>query len=111
MIRRRYSSRLLLFFSFGTLLFQAVNRVFAAGSESLNRPHNPIILTGAEVVAFLGRPIDQIRVYRYSIAINEWEPIPFQVDELDGEKYSFGEKNGILDETDEIVFLAKDLLT
>jgi uncharacterized repeat protein (TIGR02543 family) len=71
--------------------------------------HDAIVLTGADMPAFLGEPVGDVRVYRFLHATGQWEPIPFQVDELDGGDSYFNPKNGVLDPNDEIVFLAKDL--
>ncbi len=96
---------LLLFFFFflmnAGLLFGETN--------TIERIHDPIVITGAEVSAFLGESVDHIWVYRYIESADRWEVIPFQVDELDGSDSYFGTKNGVLDANDEIVFLSKDL--
>jgi hypothetical protein len=59
--------------------------------------------------SFLGKQTDDIRVVRYINDTDQWESIPFQVDELDGSDSYFGDKNGILDPDDEIVFMARHL--
>ena len=96
-------------FIFSVTLLRMTDRATAQGLNSLERIHDVIIVTGAKLVSHLGKPISMIRVFRYSKSTDLWEPIPFQVDELDGGSSYFGDKNGILDETDEIVFLVRDL--
>jgi uncharacterized repeat protein (TIGR02543 family) len=77
--------------------------------NSIQRIHDAIVVQGAALPDFLGKPVGDIRVYRFLHTPGWWEPIPFQVDELDGTGSYFGVKNGILDSDDEVVFLARDL--
>jgi len=97
---------LLLLSSF--LLFYNVE-VLISETNTIDRTHDPVVITGSEVPAFLGESVSHIWVYRYLEAQDRWEVIPFQVDELDNSDSYFGSKNGILDVNDEIVFLSKDL--
>jgi len=97
----------------GLILFTALylpsRGIVAQEVNTIERVHDAIILKGSGLIPFLGEPVSRIRVYRYLKVFDLWEPIPFQVDELDGGTTYFGEKNGIFDENDEVVFLAKDL--
>lgn len=65
-----------------------------------------VVLTGADAGGLLGRPVSDIRLYRHRDS--GWEPVPFQIDETDGTGTLEGTKNGIVDPSDEIVFLARD---
>jgi uncharacterized repeat protein (TIGR02543 family) len=65
-----------------------------------------VVVTGAETPGLLGRPVSGIRLYR--IRNGAWEPVPFQIDETDGSGTLEGAKNGNLDASDEIVFMAAD---
>ncbi len=65
-----------------------------------------VVVTGAEAGGLLGHPVSDIRLYRHRDS--GWEPVPFQIDETDGSGTLEGTKNGILDASDEIVFLSRD---
>lgn len=65
-----------------------------------------VIVTGADAPDLLGLPVGNIRLYRHSNGA--WEPVPFQIDETDGTGTLEGTKNGVVDPSDEIVFLARD---
>ncbi|MCI0393993.1 MAG: hypothetical protein L0332_03380 [Chloroflexi bacterium] len=94
---------------------------------SLARPADPVVLTGADVPAFLGLPPGDLVAWRWSE--NGWQQIPLQVDErtivdlravngrtdasapvflfyTDPAVYPDGDP--ALDEDDEIVFMAQD---
>ncbi|MBN2104802.1 T9SS type A sorting domain-containing protein [bacterium] len=81
---------------------------YPASVLAISRIHDPIVIRGEDIPAFLDNPVEEIRIFRY-IETHQWEPILFQVDELDGSDVYYGEKNNHLDGTDEIVFLARDL--
>ncbi len=84
-------------------------RLAAQNIRTINRYHDPVIIAGSRIPAFAGVPVNEIHVMRYSVSGDVWEDIPFQVDEKDGGVFDTGEKNGLLDPTDEIVFMARDL--
>lgn len=109
MIYCRQRVMLVAVFSLLTLLNTHDERIHAEDFNSIEREHDILVLKGEELTSFLGKPVSQIRVYRFLAESAQWEPIPYQVDELDGGDSYFGQKNGILDANDEIVFLAKDL--
>src|SRR5262245_20827147 len=80
-------SRLLLASSFITLLALlgvvclwggAYHVARASGSNTLNRPADPVVLTGASVPSLTGIPPNDLLAFRYSTG---WEQVPVQVDE------------------------------
>ena len=98
-------------FGFFILIQQPDVLIHAQEINTIERTHDVLVIKGKEFPFFresqLG--VDQIRVYRYLYATGQWEPIPFQVDEMDLDSTYFGQKNTLLDDNDEIVFMAKDL--
>lgn len=84
----------------------------------INRPYEPIVLTGDTLSHFSNYEIQYLYLYAYDADLKSWKMIPFQVDEIDSsakedEKYFEPEKDsllsGVLDFDDEIVFMARDL--
>ncbi|MEM7032676.1 MAG: alkaline phosphatase D family protein [Chloroflexota bacterium] len=76
-------------------------------AKSLDRPIEPIVVRGSEIAELNGTPIDELFVYIYDG--NDWNgQIPFQLDEKDADGYVASENN-VLDNNDEIVFMAQDL--
>lgn len=73
---------------------------------SLNREEEPVVLEGADMPGFIGVPIDELHAY----ALNgpNWEPVPFQIDEVNlTGTYTLNE-DGIFDANDELVFMGGD---
>ena len=71
-----------------------------------SRNLEPVIITGSQVTLFSG--VDIATLYAYAYSGGEWTQIPLQIDEVN----SLGEysiEDGLLDENDELVFLAKDI--
>src|SRR4030042_4047136 len=79
----------------------------ASGIET--RDYEPLIVKGGAVPAALGKAVGDIQLFRFVSASGTWEPVPFQIDEKDGESGFFGARNGMLDAEDEIVFITRDL--
>ena len=77
-------------------------------NSTLGRSEDPVILTGAELAGFQGQPIADLVLYAFSS--DTWSPIPFQIDErtndITGTFVVF--EDGLLDDNDELVFMAKD---
>jgi uncharacterized repeat protein (TIGR01451 family) len=73
----------------------------------LTRDLEPVIVSGAEVSALGGTPIDELFVY--STAGHGWSQIPFQVDEVTATGDYTTTEDSLLDGNDEIVFMAMDL--
>lgn len=74
--------------------------------SSIERDWAPVIVSGAELGDLQGTPTDQLFVYAYRE--DQWQQIPFQVDEVASGVYTSTQGNP-LDEDDEIVFMASDL--
>ena len=77
-----------------------------APTFALVRPYDPVVVMGEQLTSFLGMPVNEL--YVYVLKNGQWQQIPFQVDERDGGEY-FGAKDGALDSTDVICFLAADM--
>jgi len=75
-------------------------------SISWSRQEDPVIFHGNQLPLFSGVDISQL--YAYSFVGGVWEQIPFQIDEVIavGE---YGSEGGLLDDDDELVFMAMDL--
>ena len=102
-------------FIFITLLFFLVFMV-AFSNAQINRPYEPIIITGDTLDMFLNHPINDLYLFSYNATENSWLLIPFQIDEVnpavdDSVKYFILEDSlgGVLDSDDELVFIASDL--
>ncbi|MBN1782131.1 T9SS type A sorting domain-containing protein [bacterium] len=78
-------------------------------AQPARRVHDPVVIQGASVPAFLGKSVDAIRVYSYNAGENTWQPVLFQIDERDDTDSYIGQKDGLLSDQDEIVFLAGDM--
>lgn len=97
-------------------------------AHALNRPSDPVILTGADLPSFVGVPPARIAAFKYS---GGWQQIPVQVDEravvdfstvyngyvsagvtnlfyTDSNTYTGPDSNTNIDGNDEIVFMASD---
>lgn len=101
--------------------------VEADAASSLNRPQDPVVLTGAAAPSFLGSAPGDIVAFRYT---GVWQQVPVQVDEravvdlgtvynqapigvayltyADAGTYAGADADATLDADDEIVFMAKD---
>ena len=100
---------------------------FAAATSTLNRPADPVVLTGANVPTLTGNAPGSSVAFRY---LNGWQQIPVQVDEranvdlgtvynttpqgyvvlsyTDPNTFTGADPNPALDSDDEVVFMAKD---
>jgi hypothetical protein len=95
-------------FLFLWLGLQNSKAVTAAPANTLNRPEDPVVVAGADLAAFDGESIDELRLYAFDGS--DWSPIPFQIDERLNDitgTYVISE-DGLLDANDELVFMAKD---
>jgi hypothetical protein len=107
------------------------SRACEAAAGALNRPADPVVLTGADVASLNGIPPGSLVAFRY--ASGSWTQVPVQVDERDVINFndvynntsSYGgnftrldytdagtftgpDSNPTLDADDEIVFMARD---
>ena len=92
------------------LLFLCSLHCLSVTAAELDRPYDPVVIYGSQMSELLHTPVSELRVYIYHADTEQWEPIPFQIDEVD-QVWSYFESsyNGVLDEFDEIVFMAHDL--
>jgi hypothetical protein len=75
---------------------------------AINRPQDPVIVTGANLAAYGGAPVNELVLYAYQAGV--WIPIPFQIDERTNDitgTYVISD-DGLLDANDELVFMAAD---
>lgn len=98
------------------LLLSYFSFAFAQSSARTFVPMEPVILKGADLPSVSGSPIDKIRVY--AKRTGQWQPIPFQIDEMvakrKGKKTEYvfppaTDRDPSFDNDDELVFLACDM--
>src|SRR5947209_4955027 len=65
--------------------------VLASGAAALNRPADPVVLTGADVPSLTGMPPSDLIGFRYA---GGWAQVPVQVDERAILDYSVVYHNG-----------------
>ena len=80
-----------------------------ARSQSLLNSYQPVVLTGAQVPDFLGYPVNEISLWVFEPASHEWKEVPFQIDQRSPSGSYFTNDDSVLDENDELVFMARDL--
>lgn len=76
-------------------------------TKTLDRDLEPVIVTGAQVGALSGAPLDELFVYNYTGGA--WSQIPSQVDEVTASGDYTTTEDGLLDANDEVVFMAMDM--
>ncbi|MBI1878935.1 MAG: hypothetical protein HYR94_12080 [Chloroflexi bacterium] len=115
----KIAQRLLLPLGLGlSLWFLALGFVLVGGQSkaqpppvsamAINRPQDPVIVTGAKLPAHGGAPVNELVLYAYQAGI--WTPIPFQIDERTNDitgTYVTSD-DGRLDANDELIFMAAD---
>ena len=82
------------------------------GTWNNARDYQPIVMKGEEFTAFLGESIYHIFAFSYHAENGTWVQIPMQIDDKDDSTHIWvpGElRNRILNERDEIIFMAKDM--
>ncbi len=80
-----------------------------AQTKTLTRKYDPIVFEAYKSsAAMYGLPIAELTAYRYNAALNRFEVIPFQVDEVDSTNKYFAETDGLIDANDEICFMPED---
>lgn len=75
-------------------------------SPSLDRPYDPVVITGGLLSALKGSPLEDVFVYAYQVATPT--QIPFQIDERDGNGMYVPVEDGQLDDNDELTFMSRD---
>ena len=73
------------------------------------RIHDPVVVQGGSLPEFLEQPVENIRVLTFNAIQQTWNPILFQIDELDNDGVYYGNKDGLLGNLDELVLMAKDM--
>jgi hypothetical protein len=73
---------------------------------ALDRPDDPVVLTGAQLSAFADAPLSELAAYASQGGV--WSPIPFQLDEVSLTGTYVISDGGRLDANDELVFMARD---
>ncbi|MFO7540338.1 MAG: hypothetical protein R6X32_20050 [Chloroflexota bacterium] len=77
------------------------------GAETaVDRPHEAIILPGDTFADWLGVSLEELALYRYRDGA--WEPVPFQIDEVDETGSYVAQFDGLLGANDELVFMSAD---
>lgn len=78
--------------------------------KTLDRPYEVRTSNFAGYPDLLNIPKSQIHLFAFRAATAKWEPIPFQIDEMDGEVQPnyFATHNGLIDGVDELSYLVKD---
>jgi len=97
-------SPLLVFFtivSSGSNLFSQTNNV--------NREQDAIIISGEILATFNGAPLSELFLYSFDDQSKTFTQIPFQFDERDISGSFFIADDNLLDDNDELVFMASDL--
>ncbi|RMD97928.1 MAG: T9SS C-terminal target domain-containing protein [Calditrichaeota bacterium] len=90
-----------------TGLFLAIAR---AQDATVNRPFEPIVLTGRSFADFSGDqvPVGELFLFAYDAATQSWIQVPMQIDQVDTAGSFFTDQDGLLDDNDQIVFMAAD---
>ncbi len=88
-------------------IFTFVTSIMAQ-NRTLNRPFQPVVITGDLFEEFTSAPIDQLFLFAYRTATGVFEQIPFQWDEKDVNGDYFMPDDGLLDANDELVFMTRD---
>lgn len=90
------------------LIFYALCSLSSAQIDQLVRDLEPVVVTGSQINAFISANNNDIFVYNYDAAADAWTQIPFQIDDVGADASYFSEVDGVLDNNDELVFMAKD---
>lgn len=77
-----------------------------AVATPITRVHDPVIITGSQLSAFQGAPLADLVLYAYVAAT--WQPVPFQIDEVDADDNFVTLEDGVLDANDQLAFMPMD---
>ena len=87
-----------------------------SSNAQINRPYEPIVITGETLSDLPNLEIEHLFLFAYDAGTGTWKMIPFQIDEVnpnveDSLKYFEAEDSlgGLFDADDELVFMASDL--
>ncbi len=75
----------------------------------VDRPYEPVVIKGSSLSTLIGSAMSEWYAFRYNSTEAIWEPIPFQFDDVGSDESYFSENDGLLDNDDECVVMAKDL--
>ena len=109
-------------------LLAAAGMALGATGCTLNRPEDPVVLTGAQVPALSSVAAGDVVAFRW---LQSWEQVPVQVDErktvdfgavyngtpmgfsttvyADPNTFTGADSNGNVDSDDEVAFMSKDV--
>lgn len=92
-----------------SVLVFPMSRFFAnQATKTLDREYDPVVVRGSLFSPDLTEaPISELVLYKYRADGAVWEQIPWQIDEIDTSGF-FGVKDGLFDNDDQLVFMAKD---
>lgn len=79
----------------------------ATAAAAFTRADEVVVVQGESLTQMLGFPLDELGVFALNSGV--WTPIPFQVDEVNITGTFVIEEDGLLDENDELVFVAGDM--
>ena len=85
---------------------QEKSRSMPQAVATLDRPADPVVLTGTRFPTFLGVPLNELVLYVYRGGM--WSPVPFQIDEVNISGTYVISDDGVLGSRDELVFMAND---
>ncbi len=95
---------------FGLLLSSGLVFSQVLQQKTLDRPYEVRTTNFAGYPDLLNIPTSQIHLFAFRSATGKWEPVPFQIDEMDGDVQPnyFATHNGLTDGMDELSYLVKD---
>ena len=79
-------------------------------SADIQRPYEPVILNGSALPEWSGNQvaIQDLFLFAYDSLSQTWRQVPLQIDEVDSTGSFFGPGDGLLDDNDQLVFMAFD---
>lgn len=78
-------------------------------SSSVNRTFEPIVVTAAPLTPLLNDSSKFFTAYKYNAAADNFIAIPFQIDDVSRDGDFFEETDGLIDSSDQIVFMPGDV--
>jgi len=96
----------LVVFGLSTVRAQTGTAQAPSAVAAINRPQDPVVLAGGSFPGFSNVPLDELVLYAYRSAA--WTPIPFQIDEVNISGTYVISDGGLLDDNDQLVFMAGD---
>ena len=105
-MKKTHLSFLILFLWIALLVSVSLVSSRASAPAALNRPFDPIVITGDQLADLLNTPIDQI--YIYAFTGSSPIQIPAQIDERNANGMFVPTGDGLLDAEEELAFMAAD---